>query len=66
MRCRVRPQFSRKLCGRTTFEEDPEKVIEMLKLLIAIVIVHEDNEEVWTRMTMLDSEYGLTFSKARS
>jgi hypothetical protein len=53
--------LARKLCARIAFEDDSEKVTDMLKLLVAIV--HEDYEEVWMRMTMLESKYALTFSK---
>jgi hypothetical protein len=53
MRCCV---LARKLCARSAVEDDPEKVTDMLKLLI--VILPEDHEEVWMRMTVLQSIYG--------
>jgi len=55
--------FARKLCACIAIEDDPEKITDMWKLLVAIV--QENDEEIWLRMTMLECKYALTFRKAR-
>lgn len=53
--------FARKLCQRIGVEQESEKVRDMLGLLVAVA--HENEEEVWLRMTFLESKYGISFDK---
>jgi len=52
----------RKLCERVCVEQDTEKIQDLLGLLVAVM--RENDEEVWLRMTFLETKYALSFNKS--
>jgi hypothetical protein len=52
----------RKLCERVCVEQDTGKIQDLLGLLVAVM--RENDEEVWLRMTFLETKYALSFNKS--